>query len=59
MATGNAIIPYAIYTRQSVEKLADFSSCQAQFRTCQDFVAAVNDPHLQPKSNTPNSRTLS
>ncbi len=24
-------IRYAIYTRQSVEKLADFSSCQAQF----------------------------
>ena len=39
-------IRYAIYTRQSVEKLADFSSCQAQFQTCQDFVAALNDPLL-------------
>lgn len=39
-------IRYAIYTRQSVEKLADFSSCQAQFNTCQDFIAALNDPHL-------------
>ncbi|NLX13363.1 MAG: recombinase family protein [Phycisphaerales bacterium] len=38
---------YAIYTRQSVEKLADFSSCQAQFNTCQDFVAALNDPLLR------------
>ena len=40
-------IRYAIYTRQSVEKLADFSSCQAQFQTCQDFVTALNDPRLQ------------
>ena len=39
-------IRYAIYTRQSVEKLADFSSCQAQFNTCKDFVAALNDPLL-------------
>ncbi len=34
-------IRYAIYTRQSVEKLADFSSCQAQFDTCRDFAEAV------------------
>lgn len=46
MATVNAIIRYAVYTRQSVEKLADFSSCQAQFQTCQNFIAALNDPHL-------------
>jgi DNA invertase Pin-like site-specific DNA recombinase len=37
---------YAIYTRQSVEKLADFSSCEAQFHTCRDFVKAMNDPLL-------------
>lgn len=30
-------IRYAIYTRQSVETLTDFSSCDAQFQTCQDF----------------------
>ena len=39
-------IRYAIYTRQSVEKLADFSSCEAQFLTCRDFVNAMNDPLL-------------
>lgn len=36
----------AIYTCQSVDRLADFSSCQAQFQTCQDFIAALNDPLL-------------
>jgi len=48
MTTSSSTKPirYAIYTRQSVEKLADFSSCQAQFQTCQDFVAALNDPLL-------------
>jgi site-specific DNA recombinase len=40
------MIRYAIYTRQSVEKLADFSSCEAQFHTCRDFVKAMNDPLL-------------
>ena len=30
-------IRYAIYTRQSKQGLADFSSCDAQFHTCQDF----------------------
>ncbi|MFP4107205.1 MAG: recombinase family protein [Phycisphaerae bacterium] len=39
-------IRYAIYTRQSVEKLADFSSCEAQFHTCRDFIQAMNDPLL-------------
>ncbi len=38
---------YAIYTRQSVERLTDFSSCQSQFHTCQDFVATLDDPLLQ------------
>ena len=37
---------YAIYTRQSVEKLADFSSCDAQFHTCQDFANAIGEPNL-------------
>lgn len=40
------MIRYAIYTRQSVEKLADFSSCQAQFHTCQDFAQATGEPNL-------------
>jgi len=39
-------VRYAIYTRQSVEKLADFSSCEAQFHTCQDYVSAFDDPNL-------------
>jgi len=39
-------IRYAIYTRQSAEKLADFSSCEAQFHTCRDFLKAMNDPLL-------------
>jgi len=36
---------YAIYTRQSVEKLADFSSCDAQFHTCRDFADAIGEPN--------------
>jgi site-specific DNA recombinase len=28
---------YAIYTRQSAEKLDDLTSCQVQFQTCKDF----------------------
>ena len=39
------MIRYAIYTRQSVEKLADFSSCDAQFHTCQDFADAIGEPN--------------
>lgn len=31
------VVRYAIYTRQSVERLEDFSSCRAQFHTCDDF----------------------
>ena len=37
-------IRYAIYTRQSVERLADFSSCQAQFDTCRDYAEAAGEP---------------
>ncbi|MBN2130293.1 MAG: recombinase family protein [Sedimentisphaerales bacterium] len=39
-------IRYAIYTRQSVDKLADFSSCQAQFDTCRDFARAGGERGL-------------
>ena len=40
------LIRYAIYTRQSVDRLADFSSCQAQFHTCRDFAKATGEPYL-------------
>jgi len=39
-------IRYAIYTRQSVEKLADFTSCDAQFHTCRDTADTVGGPNL-------------
>jgi len=39
-------IRYAIYTRQSVEKLADFSSCEAQFHTCREFIEASGERTL-------------
>ncbi|MEX2670823.1 MAG: recombinase family protein [Phycisphaeraceae bacterium] len=39
-------IRYAIYTRQSVEKLVDFSSCEAQFHTCRDFAEATGERSL-------------
>jgi len=39
-------IRYAIYTRQPVEKLADFSSCQAQFHTCCEFANASGQRSL-------------
>ena len=41
-----AIIRYAIYTRQSVERLMDFSSCEAQFLTCRDFARETGEPIL-------------
>jgi len=31
-------VRYAIYTRQSVQQPADFSSCDAQFAKCQVFI---------------------
>ena len=43
----NRPIRYAIYTRQSVKKLSDFSSCEAQFHTCRDFAGATGEPGLQ------------
>lgn len=36
---------YAIYTRQSVEKLDELTSCQVQFQTCKDFAEAEGTPH--------------
>ena len=38
---------FAIYTRQSVYKGDEFSSCDAQFMTCQDFAKAVGGPNQQ------------
>ena len=46
MPKADAIIRYAIYTRQSKQGLADFSSCNAQFRTCQDFAKQSGSPLL-------------
>ncbi len=45
MATQSSI-RYAIYTRQSKQGLADFSSCQAQFHTCQEYAKQSGDPSL-------------
>ena len=39
-------IRYAIYTRQSNQGLFDFSSCDAQFLTCQDHVKQLGEPGL-------------
>jgi site-specific DNA recombinase len=47
VAEHKAAIRYAVYTRQSVDRLADFSSCESQFLTCQDYVRALNNPALQ------------
>jgi len=40
------MIRYAIYTRQSVDKAEDFSSCDVQFMTCQEFARAMGEPGL-------------
>ncbi len=37
---------YAIYTRQSKQGLVDFSSCQAQFHTCQEYAKQSGGPSL-------------
>src|SRR5690606_8486390 len=39
-------IRYAIYTRQSKQGLFDFSSCQAQFHTCQEYAKQFGEPSL-------------
>lgn len=38
MCTADRPIRYAIYTRQSVDRPADFSSCDAQFERCESFI---------------------
>jgi DNA invertase Pin-like site-specific DNA recombinase len=40
----NKVIRYAIYTRQSVDKGDEFSSCEAQFVTCRDFAKETREP---------------
>jgi site-specific DNA recombinase len=39
-------IRYAIYTRQSVDGLRDFSSCQAQFLLCQEHIRNSGESNL-------------
>ena len=39
-------IRYAIYTRQSKQGDADFSSCDAQFHTCQEYAKQSGEPSL-------------
>jgi site-specific DNA recombinase len=39
-------VRYAIYTRQSVDTAADFSSCEAQFAVCTDFAKETGEPDL-------------
>ena len=46
MPKADAIIRYAIYTRQSKQGLADFSSCEAQFHTCQEYAKQSGEPSL-------------
>lgn len=43
MPKGTERIRYAIYTRQSNQGLFDFSSCDAQFRTCQEYARQSGD----------------
>ena len=45
-ARPHPIIRYAVYTRQSVDKGDEFSSCEAQFMTCRDFAAETGEPGL-------------
>lgn len=40
-------IRYAIYTRQSADTPADFSSCAAQFAVCSDFAKETGEPGLR------------
>jgi DNA invertase Pin-like site-specific DNA recombinase len=42
----NKLRRYAIYTRQSVDTTADFSSCDAQFAVCCDFAKETAEPGL-------------
>ena len=38
---------YAVYTRQSSDGLLDFSSCEAQFVTCQEFAGEAGETDLR------------
>jgi len=42
----NKLRRYAIYTRQSADTTADFSSCDAQFAVCRDFAKETGEPSL-------------
>src|SRR5689334_6185003 len=43
MSTTNPPIRFAIYTRQSVERPSDLSSCEAQFERCQLMIRDQSD----------------
>jgi len=45
-ARAHPITCYAIYTRQSLDKGDEFSSCEAQFVTCRDFAGKPGEPWL-------------
>ena len=45
-ARAHPIIRYAVYTRQSMDKGDEFSSCEAQFMTCRDFAKETGEPGL-------------
>lgn len=47
MPTPGQPIRYAIYTRQSVDKPTDFSSCEAQFLKCRDAAANATAEKLE------------
>ena len=46
MPKGTERIRHAIYSRQSRQGLFDFSSCDAQFRTCQEYARQSGEPSL-------------
>jgi len=43
---GHPVIRFAVYTRQSVDKGDEFSSCEAQFMTCRDFAKETREPNV-------------
>ena len=51
MPKGTERIRYAIYTRQLNQGLFDFSSCDAQFRTCQEYARQSGQRLLFRKSH--------
>jgi len=38
MTIENALVRYAIYTRQSIDIHSDFTSCQAHFEVCRNYL---------------------